>query len=87
MFLFYIVFQVLKVYTFCKISYKKELPVLLFFVALLSASAFTSADIIFCNFVELHSELSEEKKKKKSQIFLFLQIEPTPYTHLMAKIH
>ena len=69
MFLFYIVFQILKVYTFCEISYKKELPVLLIFVALLSASAFTSADIIFCNFVELHSELSE--KKKKSQIFLF----------------
>ena len=71
MFLFYIVFQVLKVYTFCKISYKKELPVLLFFVALLCASAFTSADIIFCNFVELHSELSEEKKKKVTN-FSFL---------------
>ena len=78
MFLFYIVFQVLQVYTFCEISYKKELPVLLFFVFLLSASAFTSADIIFCNFVELHSELSEEKKKKSHKFFFFNRLNQPP---------
>ena len=61
---FYIVFQVLKVLliNICKIQSLD----LLFLVFLL---AFTSADIIFQKFLELHSTLSE--KRFLSQIFLF----------------
>ena len=60
----FIVFQVLKVpLEICKIQPQN----LLFLVVLL---AFTSANIIFHKYLELHSTLSE--KRFSSRIFLFL---------------
>ena len=54
--LFYIAYQVLKVILIKSYMIK---PVLLFFVVLLWL-LYTSADITFYNFLELHSPLSEK---------------------------
>ena len=79
---FYIVFQVFKV-LLIKI-YKTQPPQL--FISFCSKLVFTSGDIIFHKFLELHSTLS--KKIFLSQIFLFLTdlLKPTP-TPLTAKIY
>ena len=62
---FYILLQVLKV-LLIKI-YKTQLPDLIFLMFYISF--FTSADIIFHNFLELHLTLSE--KRFSTQNFLF----------------
>ena len=50
-----------------------------YFISLCFTLVFTSADIVFHNFLELHSTLSE--KKVFSQIFLFKQIHLNLPTH------
>ena len=69
--IFYIVFQVLKV-LLIKICKIQSLDLLFLFLL-----AFTSADIIFHKFLELHSTLSE--KKFSLQIFFFNRFTETPY--------
>ena len=80
---FYILFQVLKELPIkiCKIN-----PLdLLFLIVLL---AFTSADIIFHKFLELHSTLSEKKIFVTNFPYLMDSLKPLtpPPPPLMAKI-
>ena len=78
---FYILFKVLKVplIKICKIQ-----PPHLLFLVVFVLLAFTSADIIFHKFLELHSTLSE---KNFITSFPFLTDSLKPPTPLTTKIH
>ena len=83
-YLFYTVFQVLKVIKNCKI----QPPDLLFLYGLL---AFTSAGIIFHKFLELLSKISDKIFAQTVPHKIFARIRsdpptPTPVTLLTAKI-
>ena len=68
------VFQVLKVLLYENLYVRSSHQIFCFLLFLL---AFTSADIIFHTFLELHSTLSE-KKRFLSQLFLFWRIHLKP---------
>ena len=73
---FYIVFQVLKVFLIKRSKNSHQI-----FFCLLFLLAFTSADIIFHKFLELHSTLSEKSIFVTNFSFLNDSLNPFPLSH------